>query len=393
MAANNPAGFLQNAGSTHTAEQMRNWFAMYVQGRAGATSLMPRQGVNPSLGNALTVTQSGSPAMSVVVKSGHAVIAGTEGSKQGVYMVMNDADVTLTIAAAHATLNRIDSVIFKIEDQAYSGGVNTSSLVVVTGTPAASPSPPTLPANSLELARVSVVALDTQITNNEITDTRPFFVATGGVIPCTTATRPTQVYDGMVIYDSTVDLLLVYDIVSATWKKPSSGGIDKISENILVGSAASVTFSSIPSGYRGLLLQVQARGDTAAANTSVGLRFNGDSSAIYDQQTLLSAATTVAASESINATSASLGDMAANTATAGAAGAFSVMIPNYAGTTFWKQFISGNQLATGTGTGTIHDRQFVGRWRSTAAVNQITLTPAAGNFVAGSTFVLYGMGA
>lgn len=394
MTVINPPGFLQNVGATHTAEQTRNHVGNLLAGATSSTGLIPRGGVNPGMGNELRVTQTGSPSMAVLVKSGTAFISGTEGSKQGVYSVFNDADVTLSISAAHATLNRIDSVVFKVEDQVYSGSNNTSSLVVVTGTPAGSPSPPALPNNSIELARVSVVALDTAITDGEITDTRRYFAATGGVILTKSTDRPAAgtVPEGQHIYEADTDKVYITTDGGTSWIQTyPHTGLTKIAENILVGTAASVTFSSIPATYRSLILHAVARGDTAATLISIGLRFNGDSTAIYDHQSLLSAATTVAAAENINGTSASIGDASAASATAGAASVFDIKVPFYAGTTFWKEYVSNSELANGTGTGTVHNRQFVGRWRSTAAVNSITLTPAAGNFIAGSSFVLYGL--
>jgi hypothetical protein len=69
--------------------------------------------------------------------------------------------------------------------------------VVVTGTPAPSPSEPAAPANSWVLAMVDVPALDTAITNSQITDRRTTqtgqfgrAASLGGVITCTSATRP-----------------------------------------------------------------------------------------------------------------------------------------------------------------------------------------------------------
>lgn len=394
MTVINPPGFLQNVGNTHTAEQFRNWFGNLIAGSTGATTMIPRSGVNPSLGNELLVTQTGSPSMAVIVKSGHAIIGGSEGSKQGVYSVMNDGDVTLAIAAAHATLNRIDSVVFKVEDQVYSGSNNTSSVAVVTGTPAGSPSPPALPNNSIELARVSVVALDTSITNGEITDMRQFFAATGGIIPCKSTTRPAAntVPESQLIYETDTDKIYVTPDAAATWNQvyPHTG-VTKIAENILVGTAASVTFSSIPATYRSLQLMIVARGDTAATFINTAMRFNGDTGANYDDGRIVAAATTVSAAETINGTSMLIGDAAAASATAGLPSTWNIWIPWYAGTTFWKQHLTQNELGTGTGTGTIHTRVFTGRWRNTAAINSLTIFPTAGNFIAGSSFALYGI--
>lgn len=225
MAVVNPPGFLQNAGATHTALQFRNWLNGLLVPATSSTSLIARGGVNPALGNALSVTQSGSPAMSVVVKSGHAFIVGTQDSKQGVYAVMNDADVTLAIAASHATLNRIDIVVFKVEDSAFSGVVNTSSLAVVTGTPAGSPVAPAAPANSIILAQVSVVALDTAITNGEITDTRKWI--SYGIVAVESKTERDALitYDGLLVMrkDVTANAINMWNGASYTWvRRPTN---------------------------------------------------------------------------------------------------------------------------------------------------------------------------
>lgn len=172
MTVINPCGWLQNAGSTHTAEQMRNF--VYLPSDILSAGLLPKGGVDSGKGSKLKVTQTGSPSMAVIVGSGHAIVAGTESTKQGGYGVLNDADFSITITAAHATLNRIDIIVFKVEDSQYSGGANTSSLVVVDGTPASSPSPPTAPVNSITLAQIFVGAAVTTIVNANITDTRKF---------------------------------------------------------------------------------------------------------------------------------------------------------------------------------------------------------------------------
>lgn len=127
----------------------------------------------------LAVTQSATPAMSVDVAAGSAFITGTASALQGPYNMVNDAAVTLAIAAADATNPRHDLVIAQIRDNTYDGsGFRDARLTVVTGTPAASPSDPSLSAypNALVLARVTVAALASSITNANITDLR----TTGG---------------------------------------------------------------------------------------------------------------------------------------------------------------------------------------------------------------------
>ena len=214
MTAYNPPGWLQNAGATHTAVQMRNYIGALSHGNDGASSMRGRGGVNPSLGNALSVTQAGSPNMTVLVKSGVAWVPGSENSVQGLYGVLNDADVTVTITAAHATLARIDIIVFKIEDSQYSGGANTSSIVAVAGTPSGSPAVPTAPNNSIILAQVAVAALATTITNANITDRRRWLAGLGAVLPVNGTTERnalTGLYEGFTVWRSDIDCFNVYD--------------------------------------------------------------------------------------------------------------------------------------------------------------------------------------
>ena len=118
----------------------------------------------------LAVTQNGTPNMSVNVAAGTALVNGTSVLAQGVYAVTNDAQVNLAIATADATNPRRDLVCLQVRDTTADGsGFNDARLFVVTGTPAASPVDPTVPAGCLVLARVQVNALATSIVNATIT--------------------------------------------------------------------------------------------------------------------------------------------------------------------------------------------------------------------------------
>ena len=189
MSAVNPPFALQNAGATHTAENDRMMLGSTMAGIRVASSLIGRGGVAQG-GGQLKVQAQGSPAMAVDVLSGHVYVPGSEGAKQGVYSCTNDGTVALSITTAHATLARIDIVVAKVEDQAYSGAVNQWSLAVVAGTPAGSPVAPTAPNNSVVLAQILVGAGVTSIVNGNITDTRFYVSSAGGIITCTSTTRP-----------------------------------------------------------------------------------------------------------------------------------------------------------------------------------------------------------
>jgi hypothetical protein len=160
----------------------------------------------------LAVTQNGTPNMSVNVAAGRAFIRGTEtGSlNQGAYSFFNDGTVNLAVAAADPTNPRRDLVIAQVRDSNYSGGVNDARLTVVTGTPAASPSDPTPPANALVLARIAVAAGATSVVTANITDLRTRAAGLGGVQVCTSTTRPTA-FAGLTIFETDTARLLVHD--------------------------------------------------------------------------------------------------------------------------------------------------------------------------------------
>lgn len=138
----------------------------------------------------LVVTQAGTPAMKVQVAAGLASIVGTVSAEQGPYAFYNDAALELTIAAANPTNPRRDLVVAQVRDAVYGGLDTDARLVVVQGTPAASPSDPSLSAhpNALVLARVTVAAGATSITNANITDLRTLVGASVGWEVSRTAT-------------------------------------------------------------------------------------------------------------------------------------------------------------------------------------------------------------
>ena len=176
MTEQNPAIFIQ--AGTHPAEDVRRAFDVFIgPGNEGIVAA-----------GDLSVTETGTPAMSVDIAGGRAIIQGTEGTYQGPYIVENRGSTTVTVTAADVSNPRVDLVVAKIEDQAYSGAVNAWALAVVAGTPAASPVAPSMPANSILLATVAVAAAATTITNANITDGRtvaPAAYRAGDTVPVT----------------------------------------------------------------------------------------------------------------------------------------------------------------------------------------------------------------
>lgn len=387
MAVINPPGFLQNAGATHTAEQTRNWVDLMVAGKTGATTLLPRGGVNPALGNALQVTQSGSPAMSVVVKSGAATIPGSEGSKQGCYSVLNDNDVTLAIATAHASLNRIDIVCFKVEDTAYSGSTNAASLVVVTGTPAGSPVAPAAPNNSIIIAQVSIVANDTSITNGEITDRRQYMAATGGLISVadTTERNALTAHESLGVYRRDLDVIELYDSAAfRTWYPQFR------SANTLGGTAGNITISSIPTSLKALRIMVTSRSNQAAAIAGLILQIGGDTGTNYRYRTIFTqSGGAPAITQGYGVASALVSYMPAATSTAGV---FGVCVIDIVGwdrphSNFLTGVSHGGYLDTAVNDIT-NNTQFA--YSGSNTLNSILVAPDAGSFIAGTEVIVEG---
>lgn len=110
-----------------------------------------------------------STGMQVKVPSGYAMVRG--------HYYSNTAIETLAIAAAHATLARIDSVILELDPSA-----NTILLTVLTGTAASTPVAPALTQTDsgvyqIRLANVAVAAAATTISAGNVTDARTFLGA------------------------------------------------------------------------------------------------------------------------------------------------------------------------------------------------------------------------
>lgn len=163
----------------------------------------------------------------------------------------------------------------------------------------------------------------------------------------------------------------------------------------LIGSSTpnggTFDFTSIPASYKVLKVVYLARGDTAATSTNLWVRFNGDSGNNYDYERSLATATTVSCDQGQAVAQVICGDVVAANGPANSADSGEITIPNYAGTTFQKSLVAISGAKNGTGAGNTFTRFASGWWRSTVAINEVTVLPAAGNFVVGSVAYLYGL--
>jgi len=129
----------------------------------------------------LLVTQSVTPAMTVSVAAGYAVIIGTTQTNMGAYMAYNDGATTLSLTTANPTLPRIDRVVMTINDAYYTGSLNSVVFAVIAGVANASPVAPAVPANSISLCTIAVAANAVSIVNTNITDTRVTTITSVGL--------------------------------------------------------------------------------------------------------------------------------------------------------------------------------------------------------------------
>lgn len=173
---------------------------------------------------ALQAVQRGAGANnSVDVLAGGIIIPGTSASTQGHYYVINDATVNVPMStAAHATLPRIDTVYARVRDSFYSGVNNDAAVIYLAGTAAASPVAPTITdPNTYRLANINVPANDNTITTADITDMRTVSpqgraVVAGGIIPCTSTTRPSNPRKGQAIWESDTRQIRINEGTSAS---------------------------------------------------------------------------------------------------------------------------------------------------------------------------------
>jgi hypothetical protein len=154
---------------------------------------------------------------------------------------------------------------------------------------------------------------------------------------------------------------------------------DLIASNVLSSTSTSVSFSSIGSGYRDLVVVCQTTSDSVQMN----LRFNSDSGANYNRIIAQGDGTTASSTSSTNATALVLGGDASNQPSNPMLTIIQIM--DYAQTDKHKTvLIRANQSATGVS-------MTAGRWASTSAITEVILLSGTNPFKVGSSFYLYGL--
>ena len=210
----------------------------------GATGIAARPGVRYGTGDGLKI--SASSGMTLAVNPGVVWVQGSAAANSGMYEGILDTANTVTLATSDPTNPRIDNIIVQFTDL----GTSSSTAVVTpqTGTPAASPSAPALPSNSLLLAQVAVAASTSSIVAGNITDKRVWTVATGGIVPMTNVSGGIGGMAGLYAHDLSTGRLKVSD-GSGNARAPKTGAFSPVASTIgsttSISGASAVTLASV----------------------------------------------------------------------------------------------------------------------------------------------------
>lgn len=187
-----------------------------------------------------------------------------------------------------------------------------------------------------------------------------------------------------------------------SWATPAGGGGSggtsivadtEIASGTLTGSQANIDITSISGTYDELVLYLFARTDRAVVQESVNIALNGDTTAAnYQNGGFFAAENSSTPSHDVfGGTSRAILTATGSSATADQYAAGNVWMPQYANAKR-KILLARHGIISTTAAA---DSEFVARemlWTNTAAITQITLTPATGgiNFVAGTWYRLVG---
>ena len=154
------------------------------------------------------------------------------------------------------------------------------------------------------------------------------------------------------------------------------------------GGAATIDFTSIPQTYTDLCVKFSVRCATSANIQQVYIRFNSNSSSIYNNRRLYGYSNAAGSTGATSSSSASINWTSGSSATANTFGSGEMYIPNYTGSTnksFSAELVSENNNATEVVNG-----MAAGLFANTTAVTSINIIGES-NFVQYSTAYLYGI--
>ena len=182
---------------------------------------------------------------------------------------------------------------------------------------------------------------------------------------------------------------LVGIIASSGGAAGGAASYESIATVTLGSNQTTVSFSSIPSTYTSLQLRVLGRSAFAGStNGNLRLQFNSDTGSNYAWHTLIGNGSSMVVQGFASQTSARLSYFPDNLVTSGVFGAAIIDIHDYASTSRNKtvRCFGGDDRNGGGYVGL-----YSGLWMSTSAVTSMQMIHGDGDWLAGSTFALYGI--
>lgn len=166
---------------------------------------------------------------------------------------------------------------------------------------------------------------------------------------------------------------------------------EPIATTTLGSAQANIDFSSISSAYTDLRLVIICQSTTNANSTDyrLDLQFNGNTATNYSSTRLKGTGASALSFADTSGTKGRIG-LLPGIGTSLGTGLFNgtvVDIFSYAGSTN-KTWLA---MPFGDANGQGNVEAVVGMWRSTSAINQITIIPASGNLNTGTTATLFGI--
>lgn len=186
-----------HGSTTHPARALRNMSGALMGlpwgSHANAVTPTTRAGAYGVVGSSdFLVTTTGSLGYSVA--AGRLVAPGTFAAAQGLYAGYNDAAVTGSVTARHATLTRVDYIAYRVRDTDEDAtGSEDDGIVLITGT--AGSGAPSIPSSLGTLAILCEITVPSSAAGTPLTftDRRMYASSLGAPILCTSATRPTGI--------------------------------------------------------------------------------------------------------------------------------------------------------------------------------------------------------
>lgn len=163
-----------------------------------------------------------------------------------------------------------------------------------------------------------------------------------------------------------------------------------ISSNVLTSTAASVTFSAIPSTYTDLVVRISARNNGANITRQLIMTANNDTATNYSTTYLYTDGTNIVTARDTSVANINDGvRQNGNNATANTFASVEIYIPSY--TASQNKPISGFAAAEDNSTSCFLVVS-ANLWRNTAAITSLEFTnPSSDTFAIGSSFYLYGI--